>query len=162
MSRGYVYVLSNVGMPGLCKIGRSIRGGRNRAAELDGTGVPAPFFLEFEMLTDNCEQAEWNIHAALAECRFSESREFFRIEAGDAIRVVVRECCEDMDLGTPEFIDLVDLEIASQDSRIAREDLLELFAITDPANLRAGRARLLRKRRVARKERKLTLVSGAA
>ena len=44
---GYVYILSNSGMPGLLKIGRTTRSVGDRVAELNSaTGVPAPFAVE--------------------------------------------------------------------------------------------------------------------
>lgn len=83
--KGYVYVLSNPGMPGLLKIGRSINGGKCRATEMDGTGVPFPFELEFECLFEDCVYAEAMVHEKLNSERVSGRREFFALDVFDAI-----------------------------------------------------------------------------
>ena len=43
---GYVYVMSNVAMPGLYKIGCTSRNPYERASDLYSTGVPAPFVVD--------------------------------------------------------------------------------------------------------------------
>ena len=91
MSKGYIYILSNPSMPDLVKIGRSINGGRDRAKQINQTGVPSPFILEMEILTHFHEDAEINIHDALSHCRESENREFFRMDVEDAIAAVINE-----------------------------------------------------------------------
>jgi len=78
-------------MPDLVKIGRSIHGGRQRAKEINQTGVPTPFTLEMEMLTDEVCAIEGNIHESLSYCRESENREFFRIGIEEAIAAVINE-----------------------------------------------------------------------
>lgn len=88
---GYVYVLSNPAMPGILKIGKSIKGGRNRATELFSTGVPSPFFLEFEILVDEPFYIEKAAHDALSEKRVSGDREFFRCDPEDAITAILSE-----------------------------------------------------------------------
>jgi hypothetical protein len=75
--KGYIYVLTNPAMPGLVKIGRSIHGGRKRAVQLDGTAIPTPFEVEFEMTFEDIEYAEPLIHARLSKYRVSKAREFF-------------------------------------------------------------------------------------
>lgn len=50
MAKGFVYVLSNAGMPGLLKIGSSTKVPTARAAELNTTGVPSPFEVEYYCL----------------------------------------------------------------------------------------------------------------
>lgn len=100
---GYVYILSNPAMPGILKIGRSINGGRSRANDLykqGGTGVPMPFKMEFEIWSDNCFSSESYIHEELRFCRINESREFFRIELNEAIRVLMSVIGSDYNLTT--------------------------------------------------------------
>jgi hypothetical protein len=97
MSRGYVYVLSNPSMPGLVKIGRSKIGGAKRAKQLYQTGIPAPFVLEFEIMSDECEAAEQRVHESLACFRESNCREFFRLTATEAIIAVIGAIVSDFD-----------------------------------------------------------------
>lgn len=89
---GYVYILSNPSMPGILKIGKSIRGGTKRAKEIDGTGVPSPFELVFEIFTPTPTSAELYAHDFLRSMRVSESREFFRCSEYLAIEVVAYSC----------------------------------------------------------------------
>lgn len=86
---GHIYILSNPSMPGLLKIGRSFNGGRNRANELYGTGVPTNFKMEFEMWSKDCVDDENLIHSSLDKHRENKSREFFRIDIDSAIKEVV-------------------------------------------------------------------------
>jgi hypothetical protein len=91
VSKGYVYVLSNPSMPGIVKIGRSIHGGRSRARELNSTGVPTPFDLEFEMFVDDCESVEVACHEVLEKYRVNDGREFFKCTVHKAIWTVMNE-----------------------------------------------------------------------
>lgn len=80
---GYLYILSNESMPGLIKIGRSVNGARKRAKELNTTGVPSPFRVEFEVLVDDCVYAESVVHAHLSEYRVP-NKEFFKMSVDEA------------------------------------------------------------------------------
>jgi nuclear transport factor 2 (NTF2) superfamily protein len=89
--RGYVYVLSNPSMPGIVKIGRSKSGEKHRAQQMYTTGVPEPFVLEFEILTNDAEDLEATVHEEMAQYRTNGSREFFSCEVEVAVIRVV-EC----------------------------------------------------------------------
>lgn len=91
MSRGYVYVLSNPAMPGYLKIGYSCNGGIQRGKAIEGTGVPLPFKLEFEIFVDDAPSLEKQTHLLLADVRVSNDREFFQCNPSDAIAAVL-EC----------------------------------------------------------------------
>lgn len=45
--KGYVYIISNQAMPGIFKIGFTLKDPELRAKELDSTGVPYPFIVEY-------------------------------------------------------------------------------------------------------------------
>jgi hypothetical protein len=92
MSRGYVYILSNPSMPGLVKIGRTIRCVDGRANELYQTGVPTPFNVEFSIFSPDCEEMEIRAHEKFANERVSESREFFKVD----VDAVVQHLEEDL------------------------------------------------------------------
>ncbi len=94
MPKGYIYILSNPSMPGLVKIGRSVYGGRKRAGEINQTGVPSPFVLEMEILIDDHEEYEAEVHNSLSHYRESENREFFRIDVQEAIAAVINNTSE--------------------------------------------------------------------
>jgi len=114
---GYVYVLSNISMPGLVKIGKSRRGGRFRAKEIYQTGVPTPFKLEYEVYTQDCDSLESYVHESLDHVRTNDSREFFNLTVENAVIAITRVylgdygetvICEDLyDVGA-NLADMVD------------------------------------------------------
>ena len=81
---GIVYVLTNEGMPGLVKIGRTDRSDPSaRMADLYSTGVPFPFeCVKAIELADNGEAArlEAALHRAFSTDRVNPRREFFRMD----------------------------------------------------------------------------------
>jgi hypothetical protein len=82
---GWVYILSNVAMPGLLKVGQTTRSPEERALELATTGVPTPFEVEVAWPVDDVREAERQAHEALAKFRVSESREWFRVSVPEAL-----------------------------------------------------------------------------
>ena len=78
-ANGYVYVLSNVSMPGLLKIGYTETTPLKRAADLStATGVPTPFKVEWSLSIDgDAELVEKRTHAALD--RHRSGKEFFKV-----------------------------------------------------------------------------------
>lgn len=86
--RGWVYVLSNRGMPGLLKVGRTAEHPRARAAQLHTTGVPTPFKLEYAVWVDCCDSVERTVHQVLRSHRMDRKREFFTVELSAVVRVM--------------------------------------------------------------------------
>lgn len=87
---GFVYILSNAGMPGLLKIGLTRRAVEDRVREFDGsTPVPTSFEIEAYFDSSNPEDDERSVHTALVECRV-RGKEFFRCEAADAVERIAR------------------------------------------------------------------------
>jgi hypothetical protein len=92
MSVGYVYVLANSSMPGLVKVGKTVRLPSERADELSGvTGIPTPFIVVYEEYFEDCDSAEACIHSELMarQLRVSDGREFFRAAASEVVKVGV-------------------------------------------------------------------------
>lgn len=88
-SKGYVYILINISMPGLVKVGKSTRSPEIRAAELSqASGVPHSFQIVYQTLVDNCDLAEREVHRFLNPFRENSNREFFRIPVNRAIDVL--------------------------------------------------------------------------
>ena len=81
--KGAVYVATNSAMPGLVKIGRTTAGGvKRRLKELQSTGVPCPFKLEYSVVCTTEGHAmmlELAVHRELGRWRYNEKREFFRV-----------------------------------------------------------------------------------
>jgi hypothetical protein len=90
--RGFIYVLSHPQMPGLVKIGFTTRTVEERVAELSNpTSVPGAFVIEGVFPTGQPEQHELSAHEKFAAARI-ESKEFFRIDLIEAIRMVSAIC----------------------------------------------------------------------
>jgi len=77
---GWVYVLANVAMPGLYKIGSTSGDPNERARELHTTGVAAPFTVRWALSCDYARRVEIQTHRLLAGCRISADREFFKAD----------------------------------------------------------------------------------
>ena len=84
--RGWVYVLTNKAMPGLVKIGFSTKDPSLRAQELEGTGLPHPYVVEYDVLVVDPRHVEQAVHAQLRA--HNESKEFFRTEVVAAVNVI--------------------------------------------------------------------------
>jgi len=88
LDNGYIYILSNPGMPGLLKIGFTKKAVEERVNELsNNTGVPAQFEIEAYFDSENAEKAEEKCHESLKEYRVSY-KEFFKIEPHKAINII--------------------------------------------------------------------------
>ena len=96
--QGYVYVLTNAAMPGLVKIGHSVNGGRARARDLFQTGVPEPFKVCFEILTNDCALLEMRAHRKLDKYRVNSQREFFKINVPTAVTGIMEVYLNDYDV----------------------------------------------------------------
>lgn len=84
-----VYVLTNPAMPGLVKIGRTDQDDANtQIAQLYTTGVPVPFKLEFACKVPNSEEVERALHIAFGPSRVNPKREFFTLNADQAIAIL--------------------------------------------------------------------------
>ena len=87
-----VYVLTNEGMPGLLKIGKTDRDNPgHRMNELYTTGVPFPFECVKAIEVANNEQAkelEQALHQAFVDRRVNSKREFFRIREEQVLAIL--------------------------------------------------------------------------
>ena len=78
--RGFVYVLTNSAMPGLVKIGKTERTPDERAEELQSTGVPFAFELQWFGQFEDMAAVELKLHKCFHKQRVSKWREFFKID----------------------------------------------------------------------------------
>src|SRR5579859_6306141 len=85
-TRGWVYVISNQSMPGLLKIGFSSKDPHDRARELDNTGCPQPYVVEYDVLVSAPREVEQRIHTRLSDKR--DGKEWFRCSLKEAISAV--------------------------------------------------------------------------
>lgn len=112
MTHGYVYVLINHSMPGLLKIGRTVRDSRARARELSTTSLPTPYTVAFEVFSQDCEVLEKEAHTRLADFRVAQNREFFRYPLDRAIKLLLQ-------LSVPP---------SDEDAKYFAEDILDRLA----------------------------------
>jgi hypothetical protein len=78
---GFVYCLANESLPGIYKVGYTLKSPIGRAQELSrSTGVPTPFEVYFYIEVTNPAEVERLIHHEMEEFRLSASREFFEID----------------------------------------------------------------------------------
>jgi hypothetical protein len=76
-----VYIFTNEGMPGLCKIGYTSRNDvKERAKELYTTGVPYPFQIYYACQVYNGKNIEKILHKLFDQFRVNDNREFFEID----------------------------------------------------------------------------------
>jgi len=81
--KGFVYVMSNKAMPDLVKIGFSTKHPELRAKELEGTGLPYAYIVEYCAFLENPFEVEQATHQRLADK--NEAKEFFRVGIEEAV-----------------------------------------------------------------------------
>ena len=84
--KGWVYVISNNAMQGLVKVGFSTKDPDLRAEELNHTGSPHPYEVEYDMLIEEPREIEQKTHQLLSSKR--EGKEWFRCSAEEAIAAI--------------------------------------------------------------------------
>lgn len=84
-NHGWVYCMSNPAMPGLVKVGYTEVDPYTRAKELQSTGVPFDFRVEFAKYVTNCTEKEHILHELLEKHfeRPNKKREFFKCSSHD-------------------------------------------------------------------------------
>jgi hypothetical protein len=87
---GWVYVLSNKAHPEAQKIGFSTIAPETRADELQSTGIPFKFVVEFKVYVEECGDLEAAVHEELSGVRINPRREFFRISSEEAADRITR------------------------------------------------------------------------
>jgi hypothetical protein len=86
---GFVYIMSNPAFPSLIKIGCSDRDpGEFRKKELESTGVPEPFTVEYWAFIENHQKVERLVHLRFATQRPNKNREFFDCTVGEAVSAI--------------------------------------------------------------------------
>ena len=84
----YVYVLTNIAYPGICKIGKAISPSR-RIKEINGAGTVSEWELKYAIPVTDDYKVEGMVHKNLEHLRMNShqgsSREFFLISFKDAI-----------------------------------------------------------------------------
>ena len=84
--KGWVYIISNKSMPGLLKIGYSMKDPEIRAIELDGTGIPHKYVVDYEVLVEDPYSIEQAVHKKLK--KYWEAKEWFNCNIEKAIATI--------------------------------------------------------------------------
>jgi hypothetical protein len=84
--KGWVYVISNKAMPGLVKVGYSMRDPDLRADELNHTNCPHPYLVDYDVLVEHPREIEQKAHKILLARR--ENKEWFRCRAEEGIAAI--------------------------------------------------------------------------
>jgi hypothetical protein len=87
--QGWVYVISTKSMTGLVKVGFTTKSPKQRARELNNSGNPHRYVVEYSVLVPSPRNMELSVHRQLAPMR--EGREWFRCSSGTAA-AAIREC----------------------------------------------------------------------
>lgn len=90
----WIYFASNAAMPGLIKIGFTVRSPTERLLELDATGVPVPFQVSYAACVDNAHKLERLLHRELDHVRVRPDREFFQTTIGHARGCLTKLCAD--------------------------------------------------------------------
>ena len=101
----YVYILTNVAYPNLCKIGKAVSP-QSRIKQINGAGVVVEWELKYAMPVVDDYKVEHMIHQNLEAVRMNSfqgsSREFFNISFDEAIKVV-EGVAKDFQNGEPTY-----------------------------------------------------------
>jgi len=81
---GFIYILENEALHGMCKIGRA-KDVNERLECLNGTNIPFRFKCVFECKVRNYIKVEKAIHKILDKYRVQKDREFFYVEPWQVI-----------------------------------------------------------------------------
>ena len=86
---GFVYIMSNPAFPNLIKIGKSKRDPTtDRVKELNQTGVPEPFKVEYYAFVEDEDYLERALHTRFNAQRPNQNREFFGVDCLEAIEAI--------------------------------------------------------------------------
>ena len=91
--QGWVYIISNVAMPELLKVGYTIKGSSHRARQLNGAGSPHRFQVLYEALVKDPRAVEQAAHKMLILKH--EGKEWFRCSKQEAI-VAIGACAKNV------------------------------------------------------------------
>lgn len=90
-NKEYVYVMSNLSFSDILKIGWTRKHPNIRAKDLNSSGVPMPFTVEFVVVTENGRKLEKKIHTHLNKYRVNSKKEFFKISKNDLVEILTNE-----------------------------------------------------------------------
>jgi hypothetical protein len=105
-----VYVLTNVEMPGLVKIGITHGDVSDRVKQLDNPSVPVPFECFYAAEVSDATKVEHAIHEAFDDHRVRKTREFFRLSPDKPKAIIELLCIKNVTPGGELFTEVGDKE----------------------------------------------------
>lgn len=85
--KGWVYVMSNPSLPGMVKIGYSMKDPHMRAGnDFDPAGLPDDYVVEYHGLVENPKEIEQQVHAHLKDRRYK--KEWFMVLPHEAVKAI--------------------------------------------------------------------------
>lgn len=84
--KGYVYIISNKSLKGLFKIGYTLKDPILRAKDLNPTGLPHPYKVEYEIYVDDPRSLEQKVHHKLKA--YNEGKEWFRCDFSQCLSAI--------------------------------------------------------------------------
>ena len=84
--RGWVYIITIKSMPGLIKVGYSLKDPVLRANELDNNGSPHSYIIQYEVLVYEPREIEQRVHFALSD--FRETKGWFRCSLSESVTAI--------------------------------------------------------------------------
>lgn len=106
---GIIYLLSNPAMPGIIKIGKTTKEDvKLRMKELYSSGVPLPYVCKHAAKVSDIDSVEKALHTAFSPARINPKREFFEIEATQAIAILKLLEIEDVSPLVEQEVNVID------------------------------------------------------
>ena len=86
---GFVYIMSNTAFPDRIKIGKSKKDPTvDRVNELNKTGVPEPFHVEYYAFVPDETRLEKSVHDHFSNRRPNKKKEFFTVPVSEAVHQI--------------------------------------------------------------------------
>jgi hypothetical protein len=128
---GFVYLMGNVSMPDIYKIGMTMRSAQERADELSApSGLPTPFEVLCAVELEDPRTFERRMHRFFCHNRVSETREFFRFANERPFDTILTVICEMAVLSaiSVEVTPAADKYLARHSPNATYQELKRLFA----------------------------------
>lgn len=119
--RGWVYIITNKSMPGLIKVGYTMKDPELRAAELNHTGAPHPYNVDYDVLIENPREIENRVHCYLKNQK--EGKEWFRCTTKEAIAAIKAVAGTDVILENVKHVDSAKSALFQQPKTTLERDI---------------------------------------
>ena len=143
MTKGFLYILSNPTIPGLCKVGKTTRDPSLRVSELSGaTGVASPFVLLYQQPVADADAAEAWAHRAMAArgWRHANNREFFNAPLHEIVALVFQAASAVEPDATTTQADIEEADGVNEEEALSERQQLFLLGLETLTGANGGLA----------------------